>query len=313
MPPKFLDSHIHLWPSNATSPQNHAWMTPGHFLAKRHGPSDYLSVANPKPNGFVYVETDRYLPTPSPGPTSTEEELKQWAKEPLEEIRFLRRIAEERAEEGDGISAEKPEGDLMKGCVIWAPFHLIPPVFQKYIHMAEEAAGPQLWKKVVGFRYLLQGKPAGEVVELLSSEDFVRNIVGLERRFSFDVGVDVHRDGDGSLEVLRGMVREIRRSEGEGRKFVLSKFFGHLSTRIIGVLRLSTNKRGPDHLCKPNFSHQPSPAWLAALQSLGQDEDVYMKLSGAFNEFDRTPESIDDILTAVCFPRFFSIPYSSSK
>jgi L-rhamnono-1,4-lactonase len=60
MPPKILDTHIHLWPSTALTPKNHAWMTdPPHILTKRHGISDYLRVA-PDVDGFVYVETDRY-------------------------------------------------------------------------------------------------------------------------------------------------------------------------------------------------------------------------------------------------------------
>ena len=71
-----------------------------------------------------------------------------------------------------------------------------------------------------------------------------------------------------------------------------------------------------DHLAKPPLStsnHQPNPRWLAALSTLSADQDVYMKLSGALNEFDNqpTPADIPTLLTALtpyfehafhCFP-----------
>ncbi|KAL7780431.1 hypothetical protein CFE70_010454 [Pyrenophora teres f. teres 0-1] len=99
-PQQILDTHIHLWPSTATSSSNHSWMTRGNILAKRHGISDYLAITSPPPQGFIYVETDRRLPSTEPNipdsASSSEirKELELWAKEPLDELRFLRRIAE---------------------------------------------------------------------------------------------------------------------------------------------------------------------------------------------------------------------------
>jgi predicted TIM-barrel fold metal-dependent hydrolase len=55
-----------------------------------------------------------------------------------------------------------------------------------------------------------------------------------------------------------------------------------------------------DHLCKPNLSQStPSPRWKSALLRLIADKNVYMKLSGAFNEFDSTPSATSEIVTAL--------------
>ena len=85
-------------------------MTPGHPLSKRHGISDYLAITSPQPAGFIYVETDRYLPSAEPNISDSDSDedvkgkLKEWAKEPLEEVRFLRRIVEGMPEGGDAVS-----------------------------------------------------------------------------------------------------------------------------------------------------------------------------------------------------------------
>ena len=220
-------------------------MSPGHQLAKRHGISDYKRVASIKtssqsqPLSFIYVETDRYLPsrTLDINKEDSNEEKKQklseWAKQPLEEIKFLRRIVEEKPEQGDGF--ESGDGALLNGAVIWAPFHLPSDIFTTYLHIAEEVAGPKLWDRVVGFRYLLQGKPEGEVKRLVESESWLDNIISIRngragRGRTFDVGVDTHRDGVEQLEYIVDMIVEIRRREassngGQGPvKFVLSKF-----------------------------------------------------------------------------------------
>ncbi|KAF2033116.1 NAD(P)-binding protein [Setomelanomma holmii] len=278
-PAVFLDSHIHLWPDPHTSTPttSYSWMQPDHFLAKAHEIPEYLSVTSPKPAGFVYVETDRYLPSPTPnissdaGDEGVKKELGIWAKEPLEEIRFLKGVA------------EGENGDLMKGVVLWAPFNISPALFQAYLHVAENVAGLQLWARVVGFRFLLQGKKEGEVAALVKSEDWIQNVVSLgEGRggmgWAFDVGVDVNRDGELGLEDVREMIREVRRREEGSRRGRNVKF-------------------------------------VLTLKQLSSDENVFMKLSGAFNEFSpestSTPTDLDDIVAKLspyldtvfnCFP-----------
>ncbi|KAE8823070.1 hypothetical protein PTNB85_10249 [Pyrenophora teres f. teres] len=263
-PQQILDTHIHLWPSTATSSSNHSWMTRGNILAKRHGISDYLAITSPPPQGFIYVETDRRLPSTEPNipdsASSSEirKELELWAKEPLDELRFLRRIAEGTPEEGDGFTQE--HGSRMFGCVIYAPFHLTPTVFNEYLATAKHVAGERLWSKVVGFR-----------------------------------------DGVEPMEAVASLIKRVRaredREDTEGRrvKFVLN------------------------HLAKPPLSstttnNQPNPRWLSALSTLSPDKNIFMKLSGALNEFDNqpTPADIPTLLSALtpyfehafhCFPQ----------
>ncbi|KAF1851522.1 uncharacterized protein K460DRAFT_36570 [Cucurbitaria berberidis CBS 394.84] len=313
MPPsRILDSHIHLWPSTATQPTNHGWMAPGHHLAKRHGISDYRSVANvkrssskeeveeenPIPVSFIYVETDRYLPSSTPEieeeRDSDEEKrrkLSKWASEPLSEVKFLRRIVEGKPEEGDGFAPS--DAAWMKGAVLWAPFHLSPSLFSTYLQIAEEVAGPALWARVVGFRYLLQGKAEGEVKRLVESEDWLQNIVSLRdgrggKGWAFDVGVDTHRDGVEQLEHVGGMIAEVRRREansgGQGHvRFVLNHLCKHR-------LPLATPS-------DPTFVR-----WRSALTGLAADTSIYMKLSGALNEFDDaspTPDTVQSVIEAV--------------
>jgi L-rhamnono-1,4-lactonase len=237
-PSRILDAHIHLWPATALQPTNHGWMASGHQLAKQHGISEYKAVTESVPVGFVYVETDRYLPSAHPDLTGEESddqkrrELQEWAKEPLEELKFLRRIVEDEQHEGD--SFEKGDGALMKGCVVWAPFHVSTSLFQAYMSLAEDTAGPRLWSRVVGFRYLLQGKTGEEVRDLTGNVDWLENIMSLGRGrdgkgWAFDVGVDTHRDGDEPLERVADMIEAVRLKEtrngekGKGVRFVLSK------------------------------------------------------------------------------------------
>ncbi|CBX97734.1 hypothetical protein LEMA_P091430.1 [Plenodomus lingam JN3] len=260
-PSRILDSHIHLWPGTATTSKHHGWMSEGHFFAKQHGIQDYLAVATPKPWGFIYVETDRYLPSPTPPLHGTENEAEQeerlenWAQQPLEELRFLRRIVEDKAQEGDGFQ----EGDveLMKGCVIWAPFPLAPALFKTFLRIAEGVAGPELWRRVVGFRYLLQGKAEGEVKRIVQSEAWIENMTSLAsgregKGWAFDVGVDTHRDGLEPLEAVGEMIQEVRRREkasgsGKAVRFVLSRF-------EISLIVLYTPRRCASWPMLPAFS-----------------------------------------------------------
>ena len=301
---------------------------PTHFLAKRHGISDYGTVINGSPagsalKGFVYVETDRYLPSKTPEISSnasrgeTEKALREWAKAPLAELQFLKRIVEEAPQDGDGF--EKGDGELMKGAVVWAPFHLSTLLFNTYLAIAEEVAGPKLWDRIVGFRYLLQGKEEGEVKKLVGSRDWIENTVSLSegkggKEWAFDVGVDIHRDGTEPLGAVGVMIQQVRLLEAqkEGRRpvrFVLSKS----STISCRLFQREVDKlTRADHLCKhaltTNSPTEPTKEWLEALSKLGPDQNVFMKLSGALNEFDdTTPSSVSDISKSLSFivPKVF--------
>lgn len=231
-PPKILDSHIHLWPSTATSELDHAWMKPGFILTKRHGIQEYdaaTATAAAQPAGFVYVETDRYLQFPTPRaipPTAHPEDhalqLKIWAHAPLNECAFLRRIVTGAVQSGDGARSE--DGQRLKGLVIWAPFHLPRQLFDMYLALAREKLGDAALR-IVGYRFLLQGRKAEDVVQLLADGVFAANVrracADGVRAAAFDIGVDAHRDGVGALEAAEKLVEDV----GEGVKFVLSEYF----------------------------------------------------------------------------------------
>ncbi|KAF1971639.1 hypothetical protein BU23DRAFT_569800 [Bimuria novae-zelandiae CBS 107.79] len=286
-PPKILDSHIHLWPSTATSSTDHAWMTPGFFLAKQHGIQEYDAAtrsAPVQPAGFVYVETDRYIPSSTPdipaedAPEAKREKLKSWAKAPLAELAYLRRLVTGEVQEGDG--AGEGDGQRAKGLVVWAPFHVSGELFEVYLELAREVLGQQAWGRVVGFRYLLQGRSAEEVKGIIGNAWFVKNIKTVcekgERRRAFDVGVDAHRDGVETVEAVARLVEQT----GEGVNFVLN------------------------HLCKPDLSTPEwggFERWKTALGRLSSHPNLYMKLSGALNEFspNQTPPNKVDILKAL--------------
>jgi predicted TIM-barrel fold metal-dependent hydrolase len=60
----------------------------------------------------------------------------------------------------------------------------------------------------------------------------------------------------------------------------------------------------PDHLCKPDLSTanwDGFPRWQASVARLASHPNVYMKLSGALNEFApaATPSSAGDVLEAL--------------
>lgn len=234
---------------------------PTHFLAKPHGISDYKATTQTSPagsalGGFIYVETDRYLPSKKPDLRSdasqeeTQKALKEWARAPLQELEFLRRVVEDTPKEGDGF--EPGEGELMKGAVVWAPFNLSSSLFDAYLGIAEGVAGPRLWDKVVGFRYLLQGKEEGEVSSLVGDADWVENIVRLSqgrggKGWAFDVGVDIHRDGTEPLVAVGEMIRKVREREAKIEsgnapvRFVLSKSIYSFMLLMINLQHRSPN------------------------------------------------------------------------
>lgn len=251
---------------------------PSHFLARCHGISDYNAVtASSKAGsalaGFIYVETDRYLPskTPEISPSASKEEvekvLRQWAKAPLEELEFLRRIVEKTPQEGDGF--DNGEGERMKGAVVWAPFNVSVSAFKTYLTIAEGVAGPRLWERIVGFRYLLQGKQEGKVENLVRNEDWIENIVSLgkgrgAKGWAFDVGVDIHRDGTGPLRAVGEMILKVRAREAlepsgvRPVRFVLSKLFilEHVQKRPKAHMLCRSPVQACPHIRPPNRAYK---------------------------------------------------------
>ncbi|OJD35487.1 amidohydrolase family protein [Diplodia corticola] len=283
-PPRILDSHIHLWPHSSTNPAGHAWMAPDGPLTRQFSLSDYLAASSssttsstPAPSrvlGAVYIETDRTL-TPSPS-------ILTRAAQPLAELRWLRRLVTGSPLPGEGFAGAGGDGDgasLLWGVVPWLPVDGTVGEMREYVRAAEEAAGPEAWARVVGWRFLLQGRrDEGALGEVLGGEGWVEGVREVLVRggkggkgWCFDVGVDA--GGAGAWQVERGVEACERVNEGvgegeEGVRFVLN------------------------HLCKPDMQQHPTtPAqldafarWAAAIRRAGRSPHTYMKLSGAFSE-----------------------------
>ncbi|KAI4748746.1 hypothetical protein E4T50_00983 [Aureobasidium sp. EXF-12298] len=262
MSPKYpiLDSHIHLWPASAADEHGHAWMNdPDFILSKEHILSDYTAASSScPPTGVVYVETDRRLQDPTPSPLET------YAAEPIKELQFLRSIVE-----GDyGAEAS----NLLQGIVAWAPVNQGLEVFQQWLDVAEKTTGPQTWKRIKGFRFLLQAiTDKTEFENLVFSDGFIsvlKSFSQREKKFTFDVGIDQNSSGTWQLETLTKVLEKVYDGVPENERTVL-------------VL---------NHMCKPAYtstSHDSFSRWKSCIQTFASYPQVYMKLSGAFSELSK--------------------------
>ncbi|KAF5618756.1 hypothetical protein F52700_12276 [Fusarium sp. NRRL 52700] len=261
-----IDSHIHLFPASETS--SLSWYTNDHPLAGQHSVEQYREATTSEPSllGFIFIETDRKNDL-----KSGELDGSGWTG-PLTELAWTKRIALGQPRPGEGHSTEDQEFCL--GIVLWAPLPSITDAMELYLRRAEEAAG-LAWPKVKGFRYLLQDKPHGTMLQ----DTFIENTKLLGRRgFTFDVCIDLHRRGQQQIKDLLAFAKLTRDKVPEDEKVVL-------------VL---------DHICKPDMtdstyvSDDAFMTWSAAMHELGQDEHTYIKFSGAFAEMGG---SVNDLST----------------
>ncbi|KAF2218681.1 hypothetical protein BDZ85DRAFT_77786 [Elsinoe ampelina] len=265
MAQSIIDSHIHLWPESAANADGHAWMGVVTQLARQHVLSDYRKAAKQdddsqvKVEGVVYVETDRKYKVDKSQP------LDVWAKNPLDEIRFLRSIVEGRSSD--------THSELLKGIFAWAPLDQGPEVFEQWLKLAEEAAGEKTWERVKGFRFLLQAiTDKAEFEELVFGQDFLDTLVAFRsggRDFVFDVGIDAHSGGLWQLETWAKVLEQVNGGGQSGTRFVMN------------------------HLCKPDLtqSHESSASqsedfkvWSECIKKFASYPKVWMKMSGAFSE-----------------------------
>ncbi|KAH8671128.1 hypothetical protein BX600DRAFT_434254 [Xylariales sp. PMI_506] len=265
-----IDSHIHLYPKSEVGTL--AWCTPDSPLAKQQSLEEYKSAfassAGPV-KGFVFLETDR------------KNDLEAGAKDgsgweyPLMEVSWLKRITLGQPKAGEGHAEE--DAALCAAYIPWAPLPSGPEVLEKYIERVRQEAGDS-WKKVRGFRYLLQDKPDKTCL----SDEFIGSLKLLGRKgFVFDLGIDQHRRGRLQLEEAVEMIDRAHEDVPEDE-------------RVVFIL---------NHLCKPDltlYNVLTDPAyiaWRTAMFTLSKSTKTYMKLSGGFSEMSdslkvRSPEEI---------------------
>ncbi|CEJ94672.1 Putative Amidohydrolase family protein [[Torrubiella] hemipterigena] len=255
-----IDSHIHLYPQDEVD--NLAWCTPDHPLYGQRSIEQYKAAAASAPSllGFIFVETDRKNDV-----AAGEKDGSGWDG-PLREVAWMKRLVTGEPKDGQGHTAA--DAKLCLGMVPWAPIPSGPEILAKYIDKVKETAG-DAWPKIKGFRYLLQDKPHGTMLE----PAFIESLKLLGRRgLTFEVGIDQHRRGKKQLDEALEMIGRAHDDvpKDEQVTFILN------------------------HLCKPDLSlynttTDPSfTAWRTALYALGKHDNVYMKLSGCFSEMPET-------------------------
>lgn len=204
-----IDSHIHIYPESEID--SLAWCTPDHPLAGQRSIEQYKEATQSAPSllGFIFVETDRKndLETGKADGSGWEG--------PLKEVSWLRRVALGQPKDGEGHTAE--DARLCLAIVPWAPVPSGVAAMEKYLDLVKTEAG-DAWSKVKGFRYLLQDKPHGTMLE----DDFIESVKLLGRRgFVFEVGVDQHRRGKKQLDELITFVERVHDGVPEEEQVVL--------------------------------------------------------------------------------------------
>ncbi|KAH9831894.1 Amidohydrolase [Teratosphaeria destructans] len=272
-----IDSHIHLWPAETSNENGHSWMTPGMTLAKPHLLEHYYKASQEDQShdsdveveGVVYVETDVRYDAPGSADLAT------WAKGPLDEILFVRRVIEGHY----GVR----DNNMLLAVVAWAPMDQPTEVLEQYLELAKDMAGPIAWPRLKGFRFLLQAIAKQSAFEkFVFSNHFIGNLKLLGRRgFSFDIGVDQRSGGNWQLEAIPKVVQLAHDGVDVERE------------KVVFIV---------DHLCKPNFEYtgQDATVWAETMRALGSNPKVYMKLSGAFSELTHqmmeTPSAIPSLM-----------------
>ncbi|KAL2687202.1 hypothetical protein Neosp_004755 [[Neocosmospora] mangrovei] len=256
-----IDSHIHLYPSSEVD--SLAWCTPENPLNGQRSVEEYREATASAPSllGFIFVETDRKNDLESGAADGS-----GW-EGPLAEVSWIKRIALGQPRDGEGHSAD--DAKLCLGIVPWAPLPSGVEVMERYLDRVKEEAG-DAWSKVKGFRYLVQDKPHGTMLE----ENFIESVKLLGRRgFVFDVGVDQHRRGKKQLEELVEFVDRVHDGVPEEEKVTL--VLNHLGKPDFTVINITSD---------PSFH-----AWRTAMYTLSKDPQTYIKLSGGFSEM---PDSL---------------------
>ncbi|KAI9167688.1 amidohydrolase family protein [Paramyrothecium foliicola] len=254
-----IDSHIHLFAE--ADLDTLAWSKPDGPLRGQYSVEQYKAAARSAPSllGAIFVEADR---------KSHLDDDSGWTY-PLEELDFLSRIARGQPREGanDGFAAE--DARLCLAIIPWAPIPKGPAILEKFLDRAKEVAG-DAWPKVRGFRYLVQDKPDGTLLQ----QDFIDAVKLLGRRgLVFEIGVDHHRRGKKQLDELVEFLDRVHDGVPSAEQTVL----------VI------------NHICKPdltlyNTSSDPAfHAWRTAMYTLSKAPRTYIQLSGGFSEM---PDSL---------------------
>lgn len=249
-----IDSHIHLYPAAHLPDLNWTATLPtDHVLKRQYSVDEYRRATQSRPNlrGIVFVETDR-----KSGLSEHE-----W-QGPLDEVDFLVRIARGSPRDGEGHTPK--DAGLVLAIIPWAPVPAGPQVLAQYVKLVQQHC-QEKWTLIKGFRYLVQDKPAGVMLQ----PQFIEGLQWLgEKHLTFDLGVDARSGGLHQLQEACEMMDRVYRNDNQ--------------------LRIIIN-----HLCKPNLRLAASEAvgghpdfrdWKRYVEKMASFDFTYMKLSGMFSE-----------------------------
>ncbi|KAI9719231.1 MAG: hypothetical protein M1812_003561 [Candelaria pacifica] len=266
--PLIIDSHIHLWP--ASEIKSLGWKLPKRLKeideevagqcsvdAWTHAAAHEFDCHTPideayEVQGYIVIEADR---------ESHLDAESGWDM-PLLEVDFFRRVALGLPREGEGHEAR--DAPLCLGIISWAPVLLGADGLEKFVRKVRVVVGEDVFKnKIKGFRYLLQNKPRGTMLE----KKFIEGLKWLgQQGFTFDLAIDVRGKGIWQMEEAVEMVRRSREGVEEDK-----------------VLKIIIDRMG-----KPNRrvdSTRPSfKRWQDQINKLASFDNTYMKLCGAFSE-----------------------------
>ena len=283
-PIEVIDSHIHLFPASELSEL--AWCKEGNPLASQHSIAEYRNACHPDSSsrfinrGFVFLETDRIS-------SSTE-----W-KYPLQEVDWLNRVSTGNPRDGEGHTEEDKQ--LVLGIVPWAPLPVGKEKLEEYFGMINERCEKG---KLKGFRYLVQDKPKGTMLEA----GFIDGLKHLGREgYSFDLGVDFRQGGPWQLQEAVEMIRRAHEGVEDGEKvlFVISEFRSFIYRHYIQWMLHSDGDSCIDHMCKPNMRRDSENVeedfekWKSLIIQLAHFKSTYMKISGGFSEIEPLPSSVE--------------------
>lgn len=215
-----IDSHIHLFPKSEVDTL--AWCQPSNPLYKQQSLEEFEAATGAPSSleGFIFLETDR------------KQDLKLGAQDgsgwemPLMEVDWLKRIALGTPRDGEGHGEEHKK--LCLAIIPWAPLPSGVKVLERYVEEVQKHA-EESFAKVRGFRYLVQDKPKGTMLQT----DFIEGLKWLGRKgFVFDLGIDHHRGGKWQLDEAVEMIDKAHEGVDEKDKvtFIISEF--HKSTSL---------------------------------------------------------------------------------
>lgn len=286
-----IDSHIHLWREDDA--HKLSWWKPDTGFDGPHTIQQFKAAARSSPSllGFIAVECH-----PKVDLALGEADGSGW-ENPLDEVAKLARIALGKPEEGDGADPE--DGKLCLAIVPWAPMPSGAEVLERYIARVKEVAG-DAWPKVKGFRYLVQDKPHGTMLE----KKFIDSLKLLGRKgLLFEVGVDHHQRGKKQLDELLVMIEQAHEGVPEEEKvtLVISKSISQaplphtaLKTMYTPIPPIKRQKTLMNSGCRPSRQTQlrhPQPVQRSLLRRLAHHNlhprQVLQHLHAALRRFLR--------------------------